>query len=99
MRWILVQPQPPFRPCDGPEIVESIPRRCRNRMIPIRQEDGIAVADRMRDGLAVGRIQHLMAEAVRGIDPEVIDLFEHRFTIAAVMLVRWIAAPVAGRVE
>jgi hypothetical protein len=55
--------------------------------IAVRQEDGVTVAHRVRRRLAISRIVHLVAEALRRIDAEVVDLFEHRFTIAAVMLV------------
>src|SRR5688572_15282392 len=53
----------------------------------------------MRDALAIVGIEELLAEPLRRIDPVVIDLLERRLAVAAVMFVRRIAAPVAGRID
>ena len=68
-------------------------------MIAVRQQHRIAVANDVRDALAVRGVEQLLAESLRRGDAEVVHLFEHRLAVAAVVLVRRIAAPVPGRIE
>src|SRR6188768_2200665 len=68
-------------------------------MISIGQEHRVSIADNVRDTLAVGGVEKLLPEALRRINSEVIHLFEDWFTVLAVVLVRWKAAPVSCRVE
>src|SRR5262245_59863150 len=82
-----------------PEVIESIAWSSSYGMIAVWQQDRVAVSHLMRDGFAVVCINCLISESLRRIDPIVIDLFQFRLAVAAVVLVRWEAAPVARRVE
>ena len=68
-------------------------------MIAVGQQHHVAIAHRVRHRFAVGGVEHLLAESLRRVDAEVVDLFERRLAVAAVVLVRRKAAPVAGRIE
>src|SRR5437762_11843607 len=65
VRRILVQPQPSFRAGNRPYIVDPISLRGRERMIAVRQQDGVAGANGGGDALAVGRVAHLTPDAGR----------------------------------
>src|SRR3954471_18011998 len=81
MRRILMKRELALRAGDGPEIGEAIAGGGCHRVIPVREQDRVAVADRVRDRLAVGGVQHLMAEPLRRIDAVVINLFELRLAV------------------
>src|ERR671934_157785 len=68
-------------------------------MIAVRQQHGVAVAHDVGDAFTVRRVLHLMAEALRRIDAVVVNLLEYRLAVLSVVLVRRIAAPVAGWIE
>src|SRR5262249_33623038 len=83
----------------GPQIVQTVAWRRRHRVVAIRQQNRIAVADTMDQRLACRRVQLLVSEAVRRLDAKVVHLLESRLTVGAVVLMRWITAPMTWRVE
>ena len=99
VRGIFVERELALRARHRPEVIQPVARRRRHRVVAVGQQHRIAVLDRVGRGLAVGRVQHLLAEALRRRDAVVVDLFEHRLAVAAVVLVRRVAAPVARRIE
>src|SRR6185312_3755936 len=99
VRRILVQREAALAAGHGPQVVERVAGRRRDGVIAVGQEHRVAVADGVRRALAVRGVEHLLAEALRRRDAVVVDLLKHRLAVAAVVLVRRIAAPVAWRIE
>src|SRR4029079_5162480 len=92
VRRILVQREAALAAGHGPQVVERVAGRRRDGVIAVGQEHRVAVADGVRRALAVRGVEHLLAEALRRRDAVVVDLLEHRLAVAAVVLVRRIAA-------
>src|SRR5262245_2272288 len=99
MGGILMEREPPLGASQTPEVIEPIPGRNGDRVISVRKEDRVSVANGVRDAFTVLGVQHLLSESLRRIDAVVIHLLEDRLAVASVMLVRRKAAPVARRVE
>ncbi len=53
----------------------------------------------MDQRLARGGVELLMSEPVRRVDPKMIALLEPRLAVGAIVLMRWIAAPVSRWIE
>src|SRR5262249_1133154 len=95
MSRIFVKRKPSLLAGHSPQIVQPVSGRSRHGMIAVGNDYGVSVQHLMRDRLAVVRINHLMAEPLNRVDAIVIHLFDFRLAVAAVMLMRRIAAPVA----
>src|SRR5215472_7249384 len=74
MRRVLEERELALRAGHRPEVVEMIAGRRGDRMVAVRQHDDVAVAYRVRDRLALGDVEHLVAEALLRAHTKVIDL-------------------------
>src|SRR2546428_10565287 len=93
VRRVFVESQYTLLTGHRPEVVKTITGSRRYGMIAVRQENRVPVSHLMRYRFAVVRVDRLISKSLGWIDPEVIDLFQLRLTIAAVVLVRRETAP------
>ena len=80
-----------------PQVIQAIPGGRRHRMIAVRQQHRVAVANLVRHAFPGRGVDRLLAESMVRRNPKVIDLFETRFAVGAIVLVRRVTAPVARR--
>src|SRR5262245_15480807 len=85
---IFVQREPPFGAGQAPQVIQLITGRRRYRVVPVRKEHRVAVANGVCHALAVFRVEHLLPEAVSRIDAEVVHLLERGLAVAPVVLMR-----------
>src|SRR5437763_15348005 len=73
MRRILMERELALRAGDRPEVVEQVAGRGGHRVVSVREQHGVAVADRVRDCIPLGGVPHLLAENVWRTDHVDID--------------------------